>query len=334
MAKYIHSITQRFNLLQCFLGESLCYIVYIILQKHKKEDIGFRVADFSSFAIPALCDCFGTTFMNLALIYTYASVFQMLRGFLVVFTGTLSVLFLKRKLRMHHWSGIAFIVCGTAVVGVSSLLTPAAPGTKAPPNPALGAIFVLVAQVFTAVQFIVEEKFVSAKNVPALQAVGYEGIWGLIFLIIILPILNVIPGDDNGYFQNTLDAFIQVGNNSALCGAVVGGIFSIAFFNFFGISVTKYLSSSHRATIDAMRTIFVWIFFLALREEQFNALQLAGFFVLAFGSFTYNEIIIMRCSKYDAALAHSISTGEGDEEHQKLINKGPQDKPNGFGTDE
>jgi len=83
-----------------------------------------------------------------------------------------------------------------------------------------------------------------------------------------------------------------------------------------------------------MRTIFVWIFFLAAQEEQFNALQLAGFFVLAFGSFTYNEIVLMRCSKYDVALTDSMSAGDVAEEHQKLIQK-PADKTvNGFGSDE
>jgi len=317
-----------------FLGESLCFIVYVIYQKRKGEEVGFRLRDFSLFAVPALCDCIGTTFMNLGLILTYASVFQMLRGFLVVFTGTFSVIFLKRKLRMHHWGGIAFILCGTAIVGVSSFIAPANDSAKKPPDPALGAVFILIAQVFTAIQFIIEEKFVNAKNVHALQAVGYEGLWGLLILIIMLPILNVIPGNDNGYFQNTLDAFIQVGNNGALAAAVVGGVFSVAFFNFFGISVTKFLSSSHRATIDAMRTIFVWIFFLAAQEEQFNALQLAGFFVLAFGSFTYNEIVLMRCSKYDVALTDSMSAGDVAEEHQKLIQK-PADKTvNGFGSDE
>jgi len=236
---------------------------------------------------------------------------------------------------LHHWSGIVFIVLGAAIVGVASMITPPDPSAKKPPNPALGAVFILIAQVFTAIQFIIEEKFVTGKNIPALQAVGYEGMWGLIILIIILPILNVIPGDDNGYFQNTLDAFIQVGNNSALRGAVVGGIFSIALFNYFGISVTKFLSSSHRATIDAMRTVFVWAFFLALGDEKFNSLQLAGFFVLAFGSFAYNEIVLVRCSKYEPALADSISSGEVEEEHQKLLNKGSPDKTvNGFGTDE
>jgi len=57
------------------------------------------------------------------------------------------------------------------------------------------------------------------------------------------------------------------------------------------------------------------------------------FFVLAFGSFTYNEIVLMRCSKYDVTLTDSMTAGDA-EEHQKLIQK-PADKTvNGFGSDE
>jgi len=270
-----------------------------------------------SFAIPALCDCIGTTLMNLGLILTYASVFQMLRAFLVVFTGSFSVIFLKRKLRFHHWSGIASIAIGIVIVGTSSLSGPSS--DEKPPNPLLGAVCVLIAQIFTATQFIIEEKFIDGKNIPPLQAVGYEGIWGVIILTVALPILNVIPGDDSGKFQNTLDAFVQLGHEGGLLAAVIGGIFSVAFFNFFGISVTKYLSSSHRATIDAMRTIFVWVFFLALQKEVFNPLQLAGFFVLAFGTFTYNEVILMRCSTYEPNFVEKLKM-EVNDEQKRLIN--------------
>src|SRR5690349_15118621 len=50
------------------------------------------------FAIPAMCDLGGTTLMNVGLFYTDASVYQMLRGILVVFNGILAVIFLKQRL--------------------------------------------------------------------------------------------------------------------------------------------------------------------------------------------------------------------------------------------
>ena len=48
-------------------------------------------------------------------------------------------------------------------------------------NPGLGNTLIVVAQVVTAVQMVVEERYVSGKNIPALQAVGYEGLLGLLY---------------------------------------------------------------------------------------------------------------------------------------------------------
>ena len=49
----------------------------------------------------------------------YASVFQMLRGTLVVFAGALTIILLKRRLHIHHYFGITLITAGAALVGAS-----------------------------------------------------------------------------------------------------------------------------------------------------------------------------------------------------------------------
>jgi hypothetical protein len=48
-------------------------------------------------------------------------------------------------------------------------------------------------------------------------------------------------------------------------------IFICAFFNAFGIGVTKYGSAAARATIDAARTSLIWIVSIALSLEAFVA---------------------------------------------------------------
>lgn len=45
---------------------------------------------------------------------------------------------------------------------------------------------------------------------------------------------------------------------------------SIAFFNFFGISVTKAMSASHRMVLDSLRTVAVLIVSIALGWEEFH----------------------------------------------------------------
>jgi hypothetical protein len=50
-------------------------------------------------------------------------------------------------------------------------------------------------------------------------------------------------------------------------------VLSIACFNFFGVSVTKNLSGAARATIDACRTLLIWLFALRVGWERFHTLQ-------------------------------------------------------------
>jgi drug/metabolite transporter (DMT)-like permease len=83
------------------------------------------------FAIPTLCDLTGTTLMNLGLVLTPVSVFQMLRGALVLWVGLFSVLFLKRRLTGSQWASLFVVMLGVAVVGLSSTSgAPAAEGDE------------------------------------------------------------------------------------------------------------------------------------------------------------------------------------------------------------
>jgi len=68
-------------------------------------------------------------------------------------------------------------------------------------------------------------------------------------------------------------------------------IFDIAFFNYFGISVTKYASAAQRSTVDLLRIVSVWIFSVIFGLEDFNALQIPGLIILAAGFAIYNEIV-------------------------------------------
>lgn len=61
--------------------------------------------------------------MNIGLLYTPVSIYQMTRGALVLFVGILSVLFLGRKLFPHQWFALTVVVLGVAVVGLSGTMT-------------------------------------------------------------------------------------------------------------------------------------------------------------------------------------------------------------------
>ncbi len=100
-----------------------------------------------AFALPATLDLLGVCLMNAGLTMTHASVFQMLRGCVVVFTGILSIAVLGRRLAPHHWAGMALVSAGAFLVGLSSLIAAPEAGSARPTNPLLGNALVVVAQV-------------------------------------------------------------------------------------------------------------------------------------------------------------------------------------------
>ena len=71
--------------------------------------------------LPAICDLGGTTLSGIGLLFTSASVFQMLRGSIIVFTGVLSVVFLGRKLAAFQVVGMIATAVGITMVGMSSI---------------------------------------------------------------------------------------------------------------------------------------------------------------------------------------------------------------------
>jgi len=57
----------------------------------------------------------------------------MLRGAIIVFTALLSVAFLRRSIKEKSWLGIACVVAGLVLVGVSDIVF-SSPDSKHGPN--------------------------------------------------------------------------------------------------------------------------------------------------------------------------------------------------------
>merc|ERR1712072_23365 len=140
--------------------------------------------------LPACCDLGGTTLSGIGLLFTSASVFQMLRGSIIFFTAALSVIFLKRKLKAYQYIGACITVVGITLVGTSSMIGAKSKSddSKAHSLVLLGNILVVLSQLMSAVQMVVEEKFLKKHNLPPEFVVGCEGTFvALMMLCIVLP---------------------------------------------------------------------------------------------------------------------------------------------------
>lgn len=261
------------------------------------------------FFMPALCDICGTTLMNVGLLFTPVSIYQMTRGALVLWVGVFSVAFLRRHLHLFQWLSLVTVMMGVSVVGLSGTVFKSPEATGAldgdeddelteSAQALLGVFLILFAQLFTASQFVLEEKIMSRYSVEPLLAVGYEGVFGSITTLIAMPLLHYFIGSTEegrgGYFDMSA-GFYQIMNVPAVLISSIAISFTIAFFNFFGLSVTRNVSATARSTIDTCRTLGIWIVSLTLGWETFRlqsgSLQVLGFVLLVYGTFLFNGIV-------------------------------------------
>ena len=294
-----------------FIGEMSCFVVFQLWYwgtRCFKGDVShFGPQKFNPliFLIPACCDLTATSTMYVGLNLTFASSFQMLRGAVIIFTGLLSVAFLGSKLYLFHWSGMITVVLGLITVGLGDVLPiPGKTGSSVEPLPttlvAAGDLLIIAAQIIVSIQMTYEEKVIKKYQVPPLQGVGWEGIFGFtIITILLFPMYFIpwhLPAGSSFWqivprFEDSIDAFHQLGYMPLLMVAVLGNIVSIAFFNFAGLTVTQKMNATTRMVLDSVRTLFIWVFSLAVGWQAFNFLQPIGFALLVIGTFVYYNLV-------------------------------------------
>ncbi|KAG5716999.1 Transmembrane protein C2orf18 [Termitomyces sp. T112] len=261
---------------------------YAVKSDASKEMAGWHVF---LFWIPAFCDLIATTLMNIGLIYTPVSIYQMTRV---------------------AWISLLIVVGGVGLVGYSGSLVSEiieAPTfhsminhlVDGPSNERqLGVVLVgvslsLFAQVFAAIQFVAEEKIMERYSVTPLVAVGYEGLFGTISIMLCIPILSIPSISKLSPFFDLSRGWHQSVDNSTVLYSGIATAISIAFFNFFGLSVTRHVSATARSLTDTCRTLSIWIISLGLGWEIFlfpaSLLQVLGFSLLVYGTFFFNDLV-------------------------------------------
>lgn len=99
--------------------------------------------------------------------------------------------------------------------------------------------------VSTATQFVVEEKIMAKYSVTPLYAVGLEGLFGATTIIVLMPVMATWASRST-FFDLPRGWHQMIDTPTVLWSGVVIAL-SIAFFNFFGLSVTRHVSASSRS---------------------------------------------------------------------------------------
>jgi hypothetical protein len=138
----------------------------------------------------------------------------------------------------------------------------------------------------TATQFVIEEKIMSRYAVAPLVAVGYEGFFGAITVLLFVPILSIPAVSSKSTFFDLPRGWNQMINNPAVLWSGIAIAISISLFNYFGLSVTRHVSATARSLTDTCRTLSIWIVSLGLGWEKLlfpiSLLQVLGFSLLVY----------------------------------------------------
>lgn len=311
-----------FQTVQMFTAEMACWIAYLALtyaydggyqsikdSDQDEDDEGHDEVAMPTLqgkmvfllAMPTCCDIIGTTLMNIGLLFIPVSVFQMTRGSIVLFVGTLSTIFLKHQISRLKWIGLWTVFAGVFVVGLSTVIQPA---KKAVPSSSvegdgttdfkalIGVLMIVAGQLFTASQFVLEEHILGKYALHAVKVVAWEGTFGTIISIIgsFVMLLILGPKGSHGMFDLPNATSEVIGNKNLVISSVAIMI-SLATFNCCGLGITRSLSATSRSTVDTCRTVLIWLVSLGLGWESFRFLQLIGFAMLVYGTLIFNGVI-------------------------------------------
>ena len=188
------------------------------------------------------------------------------------------------KLFNYHYLSLGLILIGIISLGLSQIFYPSASDESTQNSTdeiIIGVVVIIVGQVFGGLNYIFEEKFLSYyDDLHPLIVVGWEGIWGSIILSFMLLIFQYIPCSNTSLcsgnvIEDSISAFKELGSSSSQIVFTILLLPLICLYNTSGTSVTAYGSAAARCTIEQLRNLIVWIFFLAVRVngayiEDFN----------------------------------------------------------------
>ena len=296
-------------------------------------------------ALPAMCDILSTTLLNVGLLFVVPSIYQMTRGTVVVFSALFSIWFFNRRIDGSKWLALFLIVLGVAVVSLAGTaeedptsdalphsssalhalkfsLDEVQTSSSSPASSThalrtiIGVCIITFASIFAAAQFALEESIMSRYPIAPLELVGYEGVSGLIVILCAQAIAHITYGStDNGRGSifDIRTSFSQVTHNPRIYTASILMMAATGIYNYFALTVTRSLSATHRTTIDAFRTVLIWMVGLAFGWESFKWLQLIGFMGLVVGNLIFNDVVRPPIVRF--VRASQEETGYEEREH-------------------
>ena len=218
-----------------------------------------------------------------------------LQGNFILIIALISFLYLKKKQYKHHILGILMILIAVWMISIPLYIEE----NGSVWDILIGTGMILGSVTLFSLQFNLEERLINKYFISPARMVGWEGIWGLIFMAIILPSFQFVSWSThfcrNNILEDSVFALNQIGSNFWILLCIIGMIILSSVSNILGVTVMKYTCGNSRVSLLILRLLPTWVFFILFKGEghqNINYVQLAGYVILCIGTIVYNEIIV------------------------------------------
>ena len=346
-----------------FFAETLGFLLYHIIycrnkkiqkleleegQEQLEEQVEIEIKhDYKKlllFFIPSFLDIVDTSISNIGIILLPGNTYMMFKGFsIILIICLISKFILKNNHTWDHYISIGIAMIGFALSVLSYFYGQQSENQidKTSLEFIAGLIAVLISTIFQSIQFCLEEYFMRKYSLHPFLCIGFEGVFGFIFNLILCIgfyfikcdmnfgdlINDLCTKDENNWrVENVLFAFQQMHEDFIILILIIVLFFFLFLFNVLGISINKYGGALTRSLIDNIRNFFVWLSFAIFPfpdqlKEKFNWLRLIGLIfilvslVIYFGVFRIQERLLIK--KKINSLSKMDDLNEGTDDFSK-----------------
>lgn len=145
-----------------------------------------------------------------------------LQGLIAMAIVAMSLLFLKRDQFRHHWVSVGFIFVATLLICIPLIVNQ----LQTSVNVLIGISLTIGSIVLFSLQYIIEEKLLTSFYLTPARVVGWQGLWGILYIAIFLPTFQAIECHarfcSNDRIEDTIFAFQQIYANVNILLLLVG----------------------------------------------------------------------------------------------------------------
>lgn len=211
---------------------------------------------------------------------------------------------LNQNLIGRHWSAMVTITCALIIIISSDVQrvtydrNSLAHGSS---NAVLsGDLLIICASVFQAAKMVYEEKYLKACNVPVLQAIGWQGLFGIIITSVMGICMNFMPTPMTPFnyssrlvFDDLMDVLSQLQSNPLIVLALALFVITSLLYGYTSLCIIRFSSTANLILAESVRSYLVWLVALLLEWEYLNFVSIIGFVILQLGLITYRRAILL-----------------------------------------